>query len=172
MSEISKQGLIKRILLNAPIILLFVSVLNEFDLNYLGTKYFSFNFVYILIFYCSLKKNINLGYGLIFLAGIINDVVTNIPIGLSSLGYLLICVSAAYLRTITLRPSLLKDWIYFLFTILVVNSFIYILSTLLFSLSIEYSDLLINIFFTFLLYLIFYYLFETYEKKIIGASNV
>ena len=172
MTGISKQSLIKIILSNAPIILLFISVLNEFDLNYLDSKYFSFNFVYILIFYCSLKKNINLGYGLIFLAGIINDVVTNIPIGLSSFGYLLICVSAAYLRTITLRPSLLKDWIYFLITILVVNSFIYIISTLIFSLTIEYFDLLINIFFTFLLYLVFVYLFVMYEKKIIGSSDV
>ena len=172
MNKISKKSVIERILSNAPIILLFVSVLNEFDFNYLGSKYLSFNFVYILIFYCSLKKNINLGYGLIFLAGIINDVVTNIPIGLSSLGYLLICVSAAYLRTITLRPSLLKDWIYFLITILVVNSFIYIISTLIFSLTIEYFDLLINIFFTFLLYLVFVYLFVMYEKKIIRSSDV
>ena len=155
-----------------PVILLFTSILNEIDFNNSEFKYFSFNFVYILIFYCSLKKNINLGYGLIFLAGIINDVVTNIPIGLSSFGYLLICVSAAYLRTITLRPSLLKDWIYFLITILVVNSFIYIISTLIFSLTIEYFDLLINIFFTFLLYLVFVYLFAMYEKKIIGSSDV
>ena len=160
MNKISKKSVINIILSNAPIILLFFSVLNEFDFNY------------FLIFYCSLKKNINLGYGLIFLAGIINDVVTNIPIGLSSFGYLLICVSAAYLRTITLRPSLLKDWIYFLITILVVNSFIYIISTLIFSLTIEYFDLLINIFFTFLLYLVFVYLFAMYEKKIIGSSNV
>jgi hypothetical protein len=76
------------------------------------------------------------------------------------------------ISNITLSPSLLKDWIYFLLTILVVNSFIYILSTLFFLLSIEYFDLLINIFFTFLLYPIFYYLFETYQKKIIGIPNV
>ena len=75
MNKISKKSVIERILSNAPIILLFVSVLNEFDFNYLSSKYFSFNFVYILIFYCSLKKNINLGYGCIFIAEDINDVV-------------------------------------------------------------------------------------------------
>ena len=32
----------------APVIILFASVLNEFDLNYI--KYFSFNFPFILIF--------------------------------------------------------------------------------------------------------------------------
>ena len=72
-------------------------------------NYFSFNFTHILIFYCGLRKNINLGYGLIFLAGIINDTIVNLPMGLSSLSYLLICLSSAYLKTITLRPSLLKD---------------------------------------------------------------
>ena len=33
-----------------PIIVLFISVLNEFDLNYLRLDYFSFNFPFILIF--------------------------------------------------------------------------------------------------------------------------
>ena len=172
MNKISKKSLIKKLLLNAPIILLFISVLNDFDFNYLDLNYFSFNFTYILIFYCGLKKNINLGYGLIFLAGIINDTVINLPIGLSSLLYLLICVSAAYLRTITLRPSLFKDWIYFLVTILVVNSFSYILLNLFFSIQIEYKDFLINIFFTFILYLIFAYLFKFYEITILRKSDV
>ena len=38
-----------------PIILLFVSVLNEFDFNYLNLKYFSFNFPFILIFFFTLS---------------------------------------------------------------------------------------------------------------------
>ena len=33
-----------------PMIVLFVSVLNEFDFNYLNLDYFSFNFPFILIF--------------------------------------------------------------------------------------------------------------------------
>ena len=48
----------------------------------------------------------------IFLAGIINDVVIGIPIGISSLMYLILCGAAAYLRNITLRPSLIKDCIF------------------------------------------------------------
>jgi hypothetical protein len=172
MNFINKKKLTRKLLLNAPIILLFISVLNDFDFNYLNLKYFSFNFTYILIFYCGLKKNINLGYGLIFLAGVINDTILNLPIGLSSLSYLLICVSAAYLRTITLRPSIFKDLIYFLVTILLVNSISYILLTLFFSIPIEYEDLLVNIFFTFLLYFIFAHLFKLYEITIIGKSDV
>ena len=38
-----------------PILILFISVLNEFDFNYLNIKYFSFNFPFILIFFFTLK---------------------------------------------------------------------------------------------------------------------
>jgi len=172
MIKIDRNNIIHKLFKYIAIILLFISVLNDFDFNYLDMNYFSFNFIHILIFYCGLKKNINLGYGLIFLAGIINDTVINLPLGFSSLTYLLICVSAAYLRTITLRPSLLKDLIYFLVTILVVNSFSYILLTLIFSISLEYENLLINTFFTFLLYPLFTHLFNFYERIILRKSDV
>ncbi len=90
--QLSKIFFLKKIISSAPIILLFISVLNEFDFNYLNFKYFSFNFPYILIFYWSLKGGEKLGYGLVFLAGLINDVVVGLPIGISSVLYLLICV--------------------------------------------------------------------------------
>ena len=105
MSEISKLNIFKKILEKGPIILLIISVLNEFDFNYLNLKYFSFNFPFILIYYWSLKRSGSLGYGLIFLSGLFNDIVTGLPIGVSSLAYLLICGFSAYLRNITLRPS-------------------------------------------------------------------
>ena len=113
-----------------------------------------------------------LGYGLIFLAGLINDAITNLPMGLSSLSYLLICVSASYLKTITLRPSLLNDLIYFLVTILVVNSLSYIFLPIIFFISVEYTYLLTNTFFTFLLYFVFAHLFRFYEKMIFGRFDV
>ena len=56
-----------------PIIVLYISVLNEFDLNYLNIEYFSFNFPLILIFYFSLKDYSNFDYLLVFFAGLIND---------------------------------------------------------------------------------------------------
>jgi rod shape-determining protein MreD len=172
MTGIHQGSFYKRIASNLPIILLFISVLNEFDFNYVGLNYFSFNFPYILLFYWSLKKSQSLGYGLIFIAGLVNDVVLGIPLGVSSLSYLLICGFAAYLRNITLRPNLIKDWIFFLITILVVNSFSYILLTLIFSFQLNYFDLLINVIFTFILYLFFSYLFGLYDKLIVGRSNV
>ncbi len=136
-----------RILINAPLLLLFISVFNEFDFNYLNYKYFSFNFPFILIFYWSLKRIESLGYGFIFIAGLFNDVVIGFPIGLSSLTYLIICGFAAYLRNITLRPSLFRDWLYFLFTILVANSINYFLLLSFFAVELNYYDLSGNIFF-------------------------
>ena len=50
MVEFSKITITNRILRYAPILLLFISVLNEFDFNYLELKYFSFNFPFVLIF--------------------------------------------------------------------------------------------------------------------------
>ena len=148
----------------APIIILYISVLNELDLNYL--KYFSFNFPFILIFYWSLKKSESLGFGLIFIAGLINDVVTGLPIGISSFNYLLICGFAGYLRNITLRPSLIKDWFFFLFTILVVNSLSYSLLIFFFSIDLDYPSLFTNIFMTFLFYILLAYLFMIYQKLV------
>ena len=154
------------LLLYLPLILLFLSVFNEFDFNYLQYQYFSFNFPFILIFYWSLKRIESLGYGFIFIAGMFNDTVLGFPIGISSLTYLIICGFAAYLRNITLRPSLTKDWLYFLFTILVANSINYFLLMLFFSIEINYYEILGNIVFTFLIYYIFAYIFDIYRKII------
>jgi len=171
MIKLSKITFLNKILTSAPILILFISVLNEFDFNYLELKYFSFNFPFILIFYWSLKKSESLGYGLIFLAGLINDVVTGFPLGISSLSYLLICGFAAYFRNITLHPSVLKDWLYFLFTILVINSLAYSLLVVLFLYKLNYSDLLVNLLFTFLFYVIFANLFSIYEKLVFDRKK-
>ncbi len=171
MVKFYKSSIFNKLLKQAPIILLFISVLNEFDFNYLELKYFSFNFPFILIFYWSLKKEDSLGYGLIFIAGLINDVVVGFPIGVSSLGYLLICGFAAYLRNITLRPSVLKDWLFFLVTILVVNSLIYSLLVMFFSTKINYNDVLVNLLFTFLFYVILANLFQIFEKLAFKKTN-
>jgi len=161
-----KNTIGSRFILLLPLILLFFSVFNEFDFNYLNYQYFSFNFPFILVFYWSLKRIETLGYGYIFIAGMFNDAVLGFPIGISSLTYLIICGFAAYLRNITLRPSLTKDALYFLFTILVANSVNYFLLILFFSVEINYYEILGNILFTFLFYYIFGYIFDIYRKII------
>ena len=156
---------------HTPVILLFTSILNEIDFNNLELKYFSFNFAYILIFYYNLKRDGGIGYIFIFIAGLFNDVMNGIPMGISSLCYLLLCAAAVYLRNITLRPNVIKSWIFFLISILVLNFITFTYLILFFSYEINYFDQMINIFFTFLFYLIFTYLFKIYDNNILGRSN-
>ena len=171
MTELRNKNLIRKILSNIPILLLFISVLNDFDFNHLGLKYFSFNFSYILIFYYSLKKSESLGYTYIFIAGLFNDVVTGTPMGLSSLMYLILCVAASYLRNITLRPSLINDCIFFLITILIINSLMFVSLNFIFNYELNYFDQIINITYTFLFYFLFSNLFDFFEKYLVGRNN-
>ena len=171
MNKIVQNNFIFRLYKYTPKILLFISVLNEFDLNNLGMKYFSFNFSYILIFYYSLKKSESLGYIYIFIAGLFNDVLVGTPIGLSSLMYLLLCGAAAYLRNITLRPSLIKDSIFFLITILIINSLLFLGLNFIFNYDLNYFDQIINITWTFILYFLFSNLFDIFEIYFLGSKN-
>ena len=156
---------------HSPVILLFISILNEIDFNNLEYKYFSFNFAYILIFYYSLKRESGIGYISIFFAGLFNDVVNGTPMGISSLCYLLLCAAAVYLRNITLRPNLIKDWIFFLVTISILNFITFTYLILFLDYEVNYFDQMINILFTFILYLIFSYLFKFYDNIILGRHK-
>ncbi len=147
-----------------PIIILFISVLNEFDLNYLNLDYFSFNFPFILIFFFTLKDFKHFDYLLVFFTGLINDTVVGLPLGISSLSYLLICISTAYFRNITIRPNPIKDWFYFLFIISLINSINYSILTLFFSYNLILMDYLVNTFYTFLFYIFFVSFFKYYLK--------
>ena len=96
MSSLNKSPFLRIFLSYLPVLLLFFSVFNEFDFNYLKLDYFAFNFVHLLIFFWTLRNPDQLGYLAIFFAGIINDVVIGIPIGISSFCYLILCSVTAY----------------------------------------------------------------------------
>ena len=147
-----------------PIIVLYISVLNEFDFNYLNLEYFSFNFPFILIFFFTLKDFKHFDYILVFIAGLFNDTVVGLPLGISSLSYTLICIATAYLRNITIRPNPMKDWFYFLFIISLINSLNYSILTLFFSFDLILMNYLVNTFFTFSFYIIFVSFFKYYLK--------
>ena len=149
-----------------PILALYISVLNEFDLNYLNLEYFSFNFPFILIFFFTLKDFKHFDYLFVFFAGLLNDTVIGLPLGISSLSYTLICIATAYIRNITIRPSPLKDWFYFLFIISLINSLNYSVLSLFFSYNLVLTSYLVNTTCTFLLYIIFVSIFKYYMKGI------
>ncbi len=164
MTSLKSKGTFFKLYSWLPLIVLFVSVLNEFDLNYLNLDYFSFNFPFILIFFFTIKEFKNFDYLFVFIAGLVNDTVVGLPLGISSLSYLLICILTSYFRNITIRPSLIKDWFYFLFVISLVNSINYSILTLFFSFNLILMSYLVNTFFTFIFYIFFISIFKFYLK--------
>ena len=149
-----------------PIVILFISVLNEFDFNYLNIQYFTFNFTFVLIFYFSLKDYSKFDYLLVFFAGLINDTVIGLPLGMSSLSYIAVCIFASYLRNITIRPHLIKDWFYFLFVISLINSVNYTVLFLFFSYDLDIMFYLTNNLFTFLFYIPLTFVFDYYLRSL------
>ena len=166
MIRFQKKNLLYKIYTWLPILALFISVFNEFDLNYLNIDYFSFNFPFILIFYFALKEYQRFDYFLVFIAGLVNDTVVGLPLGLSSLSYILICIFATYLRNITISPNLIKDWFYFLFIISLINSINYSILFIFFSYELDITLFIVNNFFTFVFYIIFSVFFKRYLKSL------
>ena len=171
MASLNESTFFRALLSYLPLIILFASVFNEFDFNYLKVENFSFNFVYILIFYWTLRNPDSLGYFSVFLAGIINDVVIGTPIGISSLCYLILCAVTAYIRNITLSPNFIKDWFSFLFTMILINSIQVIILDLIFLLQINYISYVVNIGFTFLFYPIFFVIFNFLSQLILQKKK-
>ena len=171
MASLNKSTFFRSFLSYLPIILLFFSVFNEFDFNYLKLDYFSFNFIFILIFFWTLRNPDYLGYFSIFLAGIVNDVVIGIPIGISSFSYLLICAITSYIRQITLSPKFINDWLSFIVAVLLINSIQVTILDLIFLYKVDYMSYLINSGFTFLFYPLFFILFNILNSKISLKKN-
>ena len=92
-----------------PLLLLLYFSLN--GISVVDFKLFSINLHYILIYYWVLRQPEALGYGFIFISGIITDVVIGLPLGISGLSLLTVAAVAAYVRVVTVRISLVNDWI-------------------------------------------------------------
>ena len=139
-----------------PIFLLFFITLN--GKSVIDFKILSINVHYILIYFWVLRQPQALGYGFIFLSGIITDVVFGLPIGVSALALLAVAAVAAYVRVVTVRISLVNDWISFIPALLLAN-FIYFMSLYFSNYSIDYLYLFKNSIFTFIFYPILWLLF-------------
>ena len=90
MTNFRNRGSVLKFYSWIPLFVLFISVMNEFDFNYLNLKYFSFNFPFILIFFFTLKDFKNFDYILVFIAGLINDTVVGLPLGISSFSFIVL----------------------------------------------------------------------------------
>ena len=169
---LSKSNFTRRFFSLIPLLILFFLAFSETDFNFEKLSFLSFNLIYILVFYWILKNPDILGYGFIFLAGIINDVVIGLPIGVSSVTYLILAGFAAYIRYLTVQPSLIYDWIVFLPSIAVTNSVYFYILRIFFDININYIALLLNTGATILLYPVFGILFNFLANIIVKERNV
>jgi len=132
-----------------PLIILFFISLNGSSV--ININFFSINIHYILVYYWVLRQPESLGYGFIFLSGLISDVVLGFPLGINSLSLLFVAGVAAYVRVVTVRITLINDWISFIPALLFAN-FVYFISLYYSNYSVEYFYLLKNSIFTFIFY--------------------
>ena len=110
------------VLNSGPLILLYYLSISEIDTQFSNLfEILSFNLQIIIIYYWFLKDASILGSGHVFLAGIINDVVMGLPLGLSSISYLIVAFIATYIKNVTVNFSLFTDWFTFLLAIFFSN---------------------------------------------------
>ena len=157
-----KDGLLRSLPL---IILIYVSI-SEFQTQFYFWKIFSFNLQFIIIYYWVLRDPSILGYGFIFLCGLINDVVLSLNLGTSPLSYLFVSLVAAYIRTATVRSTLISDWFTFVIAIMGGNFITFILIKNFSNVGVNYTDFFYNSLFTFILYPAFWTIFELYKRGI------
>ena len=140
-----------------PVLLLFFIALN--GISVINLKFFSINVHYILVYFWVLRQPQTLGYGYIFLSGIISDVVFGFPFGVNALSLLIVAAVAAYVRVVTVRITLVNDWISFVPALLLAN-FTYFFSLYFSNYSIDYLYLFKNSVFTFIFYPVLWVFFS------------
>ena len=155
MAFLIKQIKTKFLELTPLFILFYISLTGNSVIDF---KFLSLNVHYILIYYWVLRRSQLLGYGFIFISGIITDVVFGLPIGVTPLNLLVVAAVAAYVRVVTVRISLINDWISFIPALLAAN-FIYFLSLYFLNFSVDYLYLFTNSVFTFVCYPILWGIF-------------
>jgi len=140
-----------------PLLILFFISLNGSSV--ININFFSINIHYILVYFWVLRQPESLGYGFIFLSGLISDVVLGVPLGINSLSLLFVAGVAAYVRVVTVRITLINDWISFIPALLFAN-FVYFISLYYSDFSIDYFYLLKNSIFTLIFYPVLWGLFS------------
>jgi len=146
-----------RIIELIPLLLLFYISLSGNSVIHLN--FFTVNIHYILIYYWVLKQPRTMGYGFIFLSGIITDVIFGLPIGATALSLLIVSAVAAYARAVTVRINLINDWLTFIPALLFAN-FVYFIVLHLLDFSIDYISLFKNSIFTFIFYPVLWVIFS------------
>ena len=98
--------------------------------------------------------------------------VIGLPIGVSSVTYLILAGFAAYVRYLTVQPSLIYDWIVFVPSIAVTNSVYFYILRIFFDIEINYIILALNTGITILFYPVIGILFSFLAYIIAKEKNV
>ena len=166
------RGAIPKLINLGPIFLLYYFSISEVDTNF--ENYFdilSFNVQLIIIYFWALKSPTALDNGHIFFAGLINDVVLGYPLGLSSLTFLTIALTAAYIKNMTVHTTIVSDWFTFLIALLLSNLIFYLLMSNFSEISINITEISYNTFFTFIFFPFFWLLFNYYYSLMRVGKN-
>tara|TARA_B110001452_G_scaffold163991_1_gene136766 strand:+ start:185 stop:697 length:513 start_codon:yes stop_codon:yes gene_type:complete len=156
-----------------PVILLYYLSISEVDTYF--ESYFeilSFNIQLIIIYFWTVKKPEALGNGNIFFAGLINDVVMGLPLGLSSLSYLVVSLIATYVKNMTVNTSFTSDWFTFFIAIFFSNLTFYTLALKFSETSTSIIEISYNTFFSLIFFPFFWFFFNIYYSFMRTGNNV
>ena len=164
---------IRKIINFGPLIFLYYLSLSEIDSHF--ENYFeilSFNIQLIIIYFWVSKRPEVLGGGHIFSAGLINDVVTGFPLGLSSLSYLTVSLVANYVKNMTVNTRITTDWFTFFIAIFFSNLILFILLSRFSEIIVSVTEISYNTFFTLIFFPFFWFLFTYYNSIVTTGRNV
>ena len=161
----ARLNILNKLINLGPLIFLYYLSISEIDSHF--ENYFeilSFNIQLIIIYFWSLKRPEILGNGHVFFAGIINDVVMGVPLGLSSLSYLIVALTSTYVKNMTVNTSITSDWFTFFIAIIFSNLTFLILASNFSDISVQLIDLSYNTFFTVIFFPFFWFIFNIYNS--------
>ena len=164
--------ILRKIINLGPLLLLYYLSISEIDSHF--ESYFeilSFNIQLIIIYFWSLKRPELMGHGHVFFAGIINDVVMGVPLGLSSLSYLIVALTSTYVKNMTVNTSITSDWFTFFVALIFSNLTFLILASNFSEISVQLVDLSYNTFFTVIFFPFFWFIFNVYSSLITTGKD-
>ena len=168
-----KHSSTNKIFSYGPLILLYYLSLSEIDSHFENFfEILSFNIQLIIIYYWVSKRPELLGSGHIFLSGLLNDVVTGIPLGLSSLTYLVVSLVATYIKNMTVNTRITTDMFTFFIAIFFSNLTLYVLLSKFSEATITMEEMSYNTFFTLIFFPFFWFIFSFYNSVILSNKNV
>ena len=168
----AKLNLFHKFFNAGPLILLYYLSISEIDTNLEKVfEIFTFNLPIIIIYFWILKRPNVMGTGHIFVAGLINDVVMGFPLGISSLTYLVVCFFSNYVRNKSVNTTIASDWFTFFIALIFANLLFFLLVNNFSDVSISYTKIGYNTFFTLFLFPILWLIFSLYQANFIGGQD-